>query len=413
MFKFLVGNLLTFENLTQLTGTTGYHFANPPIKGDLLATITKKSQWIWVPPPEDGTSPEKVIMTATFPSYRNNKPAFAEVVLASDGAQDATLLVNGVEVGRTPAPTALKSGVLSKRGAQVTSTRLCFELNEQGNTVDIATAGSGYGVLLGMKVTGRDGIWVVQSTGDGWTYSAATEGSEIPANSGAPVQLLGRPSTLAPPVKPSNTPNGVPCEKHFAHLLPPTCETMKSVVGFEPAKWIWTKEMSKWSTTAMTRTFRRTFVPPPGKIPAFASGIMSGDDTVQFYVNSKLVASIESWGVVRRFQLSFPETRAENADSPIVLSARAYNMGGAGGFVSHTIITYTDGTSESIVTDNSWKTIEGNAGPNTFTSTTFKEDATWVSAYEIAAYPWDKVWQTLSIPGPSPGAACVAIPTEA
>lgn len=159
-------------------------------------------------------------------------------------------------------------------------------------------------------------------------------------------------------------------------------------LGFSASKWIWT------ATTASNavRALRKDFTPPFGKSLIAADVIIAADNSLTLFVNCDLIGSAEGTRFARRFCVSL-------LPSYNVFAVNASTSAAANGALIATIlVTYSDGTTDTIVSDSSWRV--SNSVPAGFEQLSF-DDTAWVAATTVGNYGASP-WTTVFIPADPP-----------
>ncbi|KAJ7150701.1 hypothetical protein C8R46DRAFT_1305369 [Mycena filopes] len=165
---------------------------------------------------------------------------------------------------------------------------------------------------------------------------------------------------------------------------------------FSNSKWIWN---SATATPNALLALRKDFTPPLGKALIGAEIIISGDDIYHLYVNGDLVGS--NTPVFRpRFAERFCVDLLPSYNVFAVNASTTGTGAAAGGLIATIQLTYTDGTTDTLVTDSSWRAKGGL--PLGWETLTF-DDTAWPVATVVGSYgvaPWDTV--LVSIPADPP-----------
>lgn len=158
-------------------------------------------------------------------------------------------------------------------------------------------------------------------------------------------------------------------------------------LSFSASKWIWT---SAAVTTDGLVALRKDFTPPLGKSLIASEIIITADDTMSLYVNGEYIGSgtpdFRGARFANRFCVDLlPSFNvfAVNASAGIV---------DVGGMLATILLTYSDGTTDTIVSDSSWHVYNGL--PAGFEQLSF-DDTAWPGAKVLGAYgaaPWDTVY---------------------
>ncbi|KAF7349060.1 hypothetical protein MVEN_01427800 [Mycena venus] len=149
-----------------------------------------------------------------------------------------------------------------------------------------------------------------------------------------------------------------------------------STLNFDSSDWIWT-------STITANTFvglRKDFTPSTGKALIATDIIMSADSNMNLFVNGEYVGSgvpPAQYRLGNRFCVDL-------LPSFNVFAVNA-STGTAGnpGLLAAILLTYSDGTTDTLVTDSSWRVHAGL--PAGFEQTSF-DDTTWAVAKNIGTY---------------------------
>ncbi|KAF7340561.1 hypothetical protein MSAN_02127600 [Mycena sanguinolenta] len=158
-----------------------------------------------------------------------------------------------------------------------------------------------------------------------------------------------------------------------------------SSLVFTSSKWIWTAS----STAGSTVSLRKDFTPPLGKSLIAAEIIITADSQLTFYVNGELVGS------------GTPPNRPRFAQRFCVDLLPSFNVFAAtgiapstpsdGGLLATILLTYSDLTTDTILSDSSWRVHAG--APVGFQQLSF-DDTAWPAATVVGSFgdaPWDEV----------------------
>ncbi|KAK0441865.1 lectin [Armillaria borealis] len=122
------------------------------------------------------------------------------------------------------------------------------------------------------------------------------------------------------------------------------------------SNWIWTGEEASTGGRAPigSRPFRKTIPHKPPKCAVCATILIATDDL---------------------HTLCTPSGSTQN---PTVIAVNGTNTGGPAGLIATVLVDYTDGTTETFVTDESWKTLKS-APPSGFANPSL-DDSAWIAA---------------------------------
>ncbi|KAF7375736.1 Alpha-L-rhamnosidase-like protein [Mycena sanguinolenta] len=166
-------------------------------------------------------------------------------------------------------------------------------------------------------------------------------------------------------------------------------------LDFEGAEWIWTGETIAGKPAAWAvRRFRKAFTAPKGKIPVFVHTVSTADDGHYLYVNGALIAQADS--IVR------PQAACArlNPGTNVFALVGSNTAGATAGVLAKFRITYSDGTTSTVVTDGSWKVGTTSRVYNDFESLAFNDKimgiATSLGKYGVG--PWKKPHPAQKVP---------------
>ncbi|KAJ7764357.1 hypothetical protein B0H16DRAFT_1799871 [Mycena metata] len=175
-----------------------------------------------------------------------------------------------------------------------------------------------------------------------------------------------------------------------------TAATADSSLALSTSKWIWN------SATAIPNALlalRKDFTPPLGKALIGAEIVITGDDIYELYVNGDYVGS--STPVTRpRFAQRFCVDLLPSFNVFAVNASTTGSGADSGGLLATILLTYTDGSTDTLVTDSSWRAKSGL--PLGWETLAF-DDTAWPVATVVGSYgvaPWDNV--LVNIPADPP-----------
>ncbi|KAK0229323.1 lectin [Armillaria nabsnona] len=146
---------------------------------------------------------------------------------------------------------------------------------------------------------------------------------------------------------------GYLCSRHRERVCRHRCEASADAVvlrsldaravaptlNFDKSFWIWTGEKP---VPLGVRPFRKMVPSSSTKCPVCATIIISSDDTYSITVNGAEIGSGNGW----------PENKN------VFAIARTNTVGDAASLIATILVDYGDGTTETIVTDNTWKALQ-------------------------------------------------------
>ncbi|KDR67283.1 hypothetical protein GALMADRAFT_232132 [Galerina marginata CBS 339.88] len=173
------------------------------------------------------------------------------------------------------------------------------------------------------------------------------------------------------------------------------CAMQTLAIDFTASKWIWTNELdSAGNATPGSRAFRRVFTSSANKTALAANILINADDLFTLYVNGAVVGTGTDYRTASAFCVPL-------AASTNVFAVNATNLGPArnsAGLLLAVQITYTDGSTQTMVTDSSWRSSV------TFT-TGFEQlgfdDSAWPAATVEGSFPSKAPWGSITSPPPT------------
>ncbi|KAK0188341.1 lectin [Armillaria mellea] len=147
---------------------------------------------------------------------------------------------------------------------------------------------------------------------------------------------------------------------------------------FTDSNWIWTRETASPGGAAPNgpRPFRKTIPHTNTKCPVCATIIVIADNRYTLYANGAEIGS----GIAYEGSGSASQVYTVGLSPEIdnVIAINATNTGGPAGLIATIHVDYLDGTSETFITDASWKTL------TTATASGFEnpslDDSAWIAA---------------------------------
>ncbi|KAJ3826387.1 hypothetical protein F5880DRAFT_1713662 [Lentinula raphanica] len=161
-------------------------------------------------------------------------------------------------------------------------------------------------------------------------------------------------------------------------------------LSFANSQWMWTTELSGGNAPVGSRGFRKTFVPPYGKTPAFLTIAYAADDMATLFVNGREINTVIGWYIAGTFCVDLAKS-----GRAIVIAFNATNADfglNPAGLLIDGVVTYTDGSTSHIISDTTWRTSIGGL-PSGFQHFTF-DDSSWSPAVTEGGNgvpPWGNV----------------------
>ncbi|KAK0463801.1 lectin [Desarmillaria tabescens] len=151
------------------------------------------------------------------------------------------------------------------------------------------------------------------------------------------------------------------------------------------SNWIWTGEEASAGGDAPvgSRPFRKTIPHTSTKCPVCATILLATDNLHTLYVNGAEIGSGASFSAAQVYTVGL------NPESDNVITVNGTNTGGPAGLIATVLVDYADGTTETFVTDASWKTLRS-APPAGFENPSL-DDSTWIAAVgqgQEGVSPW-------------------------
>ncbi|KAG7444054.1 uncharacterized protein BT62DRAFT_952437 [Guyanagaster necrorhizus] len=165
------------------------------------------------------------------------------------------------------------------------------------------------------------------------------------------------------------------------HLRSLDSRAVAPTLNFDDSTWIWTGE-----TTAHlgVRPFRKRIPSSSTKCPVCATIILSSDDLYSLNVNGVEIGTGEGW----RNTVVYTVGLNPESDNEFAIAVNN-TVGAAGPLIATILVDYKDGTTETVVTDTTWKTLQ-TVPPTGWTSPSF-DDSEWLAAVKVlpgTQTPW-------------------------
>ncbi|KAJ7491253.1 lectin [Mycena latifolia] len=157
-----------------------------------------------------------------------------------------------------------------------------------------------------------------------------------------------------------------------------------AALDFSASQWIWTNDVSGGVAPIGSRAFRKDFTAPLGKTPVRADIIMTVDNGLTLYVNGAEVGTGEDFTVAERFCVSLRPCLN-------VFAVTGVNTGGPAGLIATIQVTYSDGTTSTLVSDTTWRA--STTVPAGYEQLSY-DDSSWKPAVAEGAYgvsPWGQI----------------------
>ncbi|KAK0438599.1 hypothetical protein EV421DRAFT_1906523 [Armillaria borealis] len=302
------------------------------------------SNWIWTGEQAVGVRPFR----KTVPSSNGTSPVCATIIISSDDPY--SIIVNGAEVGSSSVSGSNSSAVytagLSSGGTDVFA-------------IAVNNTGENAGFIAAILVDYTDGTMETLVTDSTWkTLQAAPPGGWTSPgfNDSAWIEAVSEEAASrgTPPLPPALNMTGV--------------------------SWIRTNETDSSGVDPIGhRPFRKTVTLPYGKAAVCGKVVITADDAYTVYINGDSVGSSDiGWQSMQAYSIPMLDT----AVNPIVIAVDSYNIEPSfAGLIAGVLLAYNDGTSETLYTDDSWKTLTEST-PDGF-EVTGLDDSAWINATEF------------------------------
>ncbi|TFK37505.1 bacterial alpha-L-rhamnosidase-domain-containing protein [Crucibulum laeve] len=360
-------------------GTSAWIGKPSPSNGppDDLVTAFHNSSWIWTPetnPPN--APPGDRVFRKTFAAPTGKIPVSAVILITAD--DQFSIYVDGQFIGSSPTTTDIwkKAQFFS---ASLSSNSTLFAVHAI-NLADVGTGGDGpAGLLLAIKVSFSDGSSTIIFSDSSWLSNKV-----IPSDWNLPT---GNTSGWL-----SASAIAVYGQGPWTNQVATPTSISSPTLSFADSSWIWSSEASPPNAPAQPRAFRKTFVAASGKTLKSALILLTVDDGFRLYVDGNILGSspneTDVWKSAQRFTVDLNGTSTLFAIWANNLAD--VNSGGPSpaGLLGVIQITYTDGSTEVVLSDTTWKV-------STDVSNGFElpsvNDSTWSSASSLGKYgvdPW-------------------------
>ncbi|KAJ7834405.1 hypothetical protein B0H13DRAFT_2369902 [Mycena leptocephala] len=152
-----------------------------------------------------------------------------------------------------------------------------------------------------------------------------------------------------------------------------------AALDFTGASWIWSSD----SQVGVLSAFRKDFTPPFGKSLIAAEIITAVDNSLAFYVNGQFIGNGSGLHGVR-FARRFCASLLPSYNVFAVAASTTLPTQTPPAFIATIYLTYSDGTTDTLVTDTSWRAMS--PFPVDFAQLTF-DDTTWPVATVVSTNP--------------------------
>ncbi|KAH9479793.1 hypothetical protein JR316_0008388 [Psilocybe cubensis] len=174
-----------------------------------------------------------------------------------------------------------------------------------------------------------------------------------------------------------------------------------AALDFTGAQWIWIPGRAADGVTYPpgNATFRRDYYPPAGKTPLSANILVTVDNAFTFWVNGNKIGTGDDFRNAHRYCVPLvADCNVFAIEGQNVPTGTASNAGNAAGAIAAIQVRYTDGYTETIVTDSEWHAIAG--APAGFEQVAY-DDSKWPAPFvqgPLTTGPWNKPPYVINIP---------------
>lgn len=171
---------------------------------------------------------------------------------------------------------------------------------------------------------------------------------------------------------------------YYENVSLPITQTKTYDFDLSDANWVWYKDGTAVNKIpASTEYFRKSITIDQSKTIEKAYVAASGDDYFSFYINGEKATSInyaaDGWKLGRLQDVTELVRSGEN-----ILAAQCTNYAtGRAAFIGKLVVWYTDGTTDSWVTDDSWKVAKEKTSD--WNALSF-DDSVWAAVDYVLAY---------------------------
>ncbi|KAF7304519.1 hypothetical protein HMN09_00854500 [Mycena chlorophos] len=382
---------LPLATLIYLIAGAAYARAGSAADSDLAT-----ASWIWLP---SSTASSTAAFIQSFDFNSTNPPTNATIEIAS--SSNFTVWINGHPIGASADEST---------DAQMFSANL----NGSRNTISVLCVGDGSstsaGLLAAVRVTFLSGLLdlttdvdaapdIVLPTDATWLVS-----NEVPLDWPLPSNL----STFVNATVAGKLGDAPWGSGSNITVTPPGALAATDLAGSD---WLWSVQNANNSAPTGSVGFRKTVDVPSGKTPMSAEILASADDFFVLYVDGRFISSpppiavsstnvntqtypVAGWEFASRVAIQFQAWNSTSITFDFLASNYASNQGTtAAGFIAVIVITFSDGTSATVRSDDTWLQATVSSGSQTTTADQFiaMPDSSLSSVVSLGAYgmqPW-------------------------
>ncbi|KAK0185581.1 hypothetical protein F5146DRAFT_1144089 [Armillaria mellea] len=300
------------------------------------------SNWIWTGEQAVGVRPFR----KTVSSSNGTSPVCATIIISS--GDPYSIIVNGAEIG---SGGGTNSSAVYTAGLSSGAT--------DAFAIAVNNTGENSGFIAAILVDYTDGTMETLVTDSTWkTLQAAPPGGWTSPSF--------NDSTWIEAVSERTSSGGTP--------------PLPLALNMTGVNWIRTNETNSSGVDPIGhRPFRKTVTLPYGKAAVCTKVVITADDAYTVYLNGDNVGSSAiGWQSMQAYSVPMLDT----AINSIVIAVDSYNIEPSfAGLIAGVLLAYNDGTSETLYTDASWKTLTEST-PDGFEATGL-DDSAWINATEF------------------------------
>ncbi|KAF4564948.1 hypothetical protein EYR40_011120 [Pleurotus pulmonarius] len=325
--------------------------------GPFQPALFNVSKWIWTGenPVPGGTNPVGVrALRKSIPTPCGKCAVHATILVASDNTH--VFYVNGVEIGAGAGP---KKGQVLYAALQPSSNLFAIA----GGNIP---PGGAAGVIATILIHYADGSSETFITDETWRTvpsAAPPKGFQLQAFDDSKWGFAAL--------------QGIYSKSRWGAI------TLPPVLSFDNAKWIWSSDHKNGVAPKGVRAFRKT-INECSKVAVSATVLIIVDDSYTLYVNGEKVGAASSYTSSQAWTIPNLHPTFNT------FAINATNIGGPAGVLATILITYRDGSNQTVVTDSTWKAIQN---VQKGFELPFVNEAEWEDAKIVGPFgvgPWGK-----------------------
>lgn len=172
--------------------------------------------------------------------------------------------------------------------------------------------------------------------------------------------------------------------------------TLATALDFSNASWIWTNELPKpgGPIPLGSRAFRRFVPTPQGVLPFLANVLISVDNAYTLFINGQTIGT----GTNATFHQAQSFCVPLSSPCGTLIAVNGSNINdtiglNTAGILAKIQITYSDGSTQTVVSDARWKALNTSSIPAGFNQSFF-DDSAWPNAVTegvIGSPPWGNI----------------------